>query len=274
MGIFLALRLLLRAVIGKKRRDSLFVSHQLDFPSFMYRILKFFRLHKILLRLDSIKYGYRFYCRVNRDDLVFMTGHEDELAKYFTPAAGHIVVDVGAHIGAYTMMSAKRVGENGKVVAIEAHPTNFKILERNIKLNRLTNVVALNIAAYSRRAKLKLYLPEERNGRTIYNTVVQSRAKDQDSFVQVEADTLDALLNSQGFNTIDWLKIDVEGGEYDVLKGAENTLKSKDIVLLVEVHGSEMFAPIADFLRAHDLKIVFEKTNDRHDWGHIIAKKS
>lgn len=275
-SIYLATRLFLRATLGRKRRDRIFVKHQLDFATFIYRALKFLGLHNsMLLRLDSPEHGYKYYCRVNRDDLVFMTGHEDEVMKHFSPSEGNVVVDVGAHIGAYTITSAKQVGENGRVIAIEADPANFKILERNIKLNRLTNVVALNVAAFSRQMQLKLYLPEERAGRTIYNTVMQSRARDKDQFVNVQADTLDALLNSLGFATADWFKIDVEGGEYEVLKGADSIIsKSKDITLMVEVHGSEMFGPVTNFLDAHSCRIVFEKTNERHDWGHILAKKS
>lgn len=276
MGIYLTSRLLLRLVLGKKRRDNYFVTHQLDFATFMYKILKSLGLHKsMLLRLDFPEYGYKYYCRVNRDDLVFMTGHEDELMKYFTPGQGSIVVDVGAHIGIYTIMSAKRVGKNGKVIAIEADPANFRILERNIKLNQLTNVIALNRAAFSRQTRLKLYLPQEQSGRTIYNTVMADRAQNEDPFVEVEADTLDAILNSQGLPAIDWLKIDVEGGEYEVLRGAHSTISnSKNLSLMVEVHGSEMFTPVSQFLTAQNCKITFEQTNEKRDWGHIVAQKS
>jgi FkbM family methyltransferase len=276
MGVYLALRILLRCLLGKKRRDRLFVVHQLDFATFMYRILKLLRLHhSVLLRLDSPEYGYKFYCRMNRDDLVFMTGHEDELMKYFNPAQGNIMVDVGAHIGAYTIMASKHVGEKGKVIAIEADPANFKILERNIKLNHLTNVIALNIAAFSNQTKLKLYLPEQQSGRTIYNTVISSRAVKEHPFVEVKADTLDRLLNLEGFQTIDWLKIDVEGGEYDVLKGAHNTIsKSKGLSLMVEVHGSEMYRLVTELLNAQNCRIIIEQMNQNHDWGYIIAQKS
>ena len=60
------------------------------------------------------------------------------------------LLDVGAHIGPYTLIASRCVGLNGKVVAIEADPANFDILNRNIQLNILTNVIALNYAAYSK----------------------------------------------------------------------------------------------------------------------------
>jgi FkbM family methyltransferase len=106
-----------------------------------------------------------------------MTNHEEDIIEHFTPKEGDIVVDIGAHIGLYTIISSKRVGANGKVVAIEAHPSNFEMLKSNIKLNQLTNVTPLNYAVYSKETKIKLYLPEVESGYTIYNTIMSNRAR-------------------------------------------------------------------------------------------------
>jgi precorrin-6B methylase 2 len=57
-----------------------------------------------------------------------MTFHEDDLMEHnFKPKEGYIVIDIGAHIGPYTLIAAQRVGPSGKVVAIEADPDNFNI---------------------------------------------------------------------------------------------------------------------------------------------------
>jgi FkbM family methyltransferase len=64
-----------------------------------------------------------------------MTRHEDVIIEYFRPKEGDMVVDIGAHIGRYTIIASKRVGANGKVIAIEANPSNFEMLKRNIQLN-------------------------------------------------------------------------------------------------------------------------------------------
>jgi FkbM family methyltransferase len=122
-----------------------------------------------------------------------MTGHEDEVEEHFNPTDGDIVVDVGAHAGHYTVISSKRVGSKGKVVAIEADPTNFEILNRNIQLNGLTNIISLNYAAYSKQIKLKLYLPVEESGFTIYNTIMVNRANLMKNS-EVNANTLNYLL--------------------------------------------------------------------------------
>src|ERR687891_2365945 len=273
--IYLGLRILLRLVLGKKRRDRLYVERGLDFGVFWYKSFKFLRPgNSSLLKFKVPKYNYEFYCRVNKDDFKIMTIHEDDIIEHFTPKQGDIVVDIGAHIGLYTIISSKRVGANGKVVAIEAHPSNFEMLKSNIKLNQLTNVIPLNYAVYSKETKIKLYLPEVESGYTIYNTIMSNRAGTEDKFVDVNAQTVDYLLQLNKITDVNWVKIDVEGAEFEVLKGASNVLsKSKDIALLIEVHGLDNYRPILEFLGSYNFKIEFEKSNKTGDWRHIVLRK-
>jgi len=292
--IYLGIRILLRISLGKKRRDRILSERfrpneyfSLSFYLFksLYKSIKFFRLgNAMLIKIVVPKYDYKFYCRVNKEDY---TTREDEIVEHFRPKEGDIVVDVGAHIGRYTIIASKRVGESGKVIAIEAHPGNFEMLNRNVKLNKLTNVTALNYAVYSKESKLKLYVPGEESGFTIYNTITTNRAKTDDKFIEVNANTLDNLLLQQqqqqqnGINhaDINWIKIDVEGAEFEVLKGATDILSnSKDIALLIEVHnlndGTNLYMKIVEFLGScYNFKIEYEKI---HDGGerHIIVRKS
>jgi FkbM family methyltransferase len=213
-----------------------------------------------------------------------MTIHEhDILERNFAPKEGDVVIDVGAHIGPYTLETSKRVGLNGKIIAIEADPENFDILNRNIQLNKLTNVIALNYAAYSKEDKIRLYLlKKDKSSYTKYNTVMTDRAQynNEKSFVEVQANTLDYLLESNGIKheDVNWIKIDVEGAEFDVLKGAKNILsKSKNISLLIEIHNltqhnTTLYEPIKEFLNSYNFKIEFENivyTGERH----IVASK-
>jgi hypothetical protein len=97
-------------------------------------------------------------------------------------------------------------------------------------------------------------------------------------YVESSANTLDYLLQLKGITDVNWIKIDVEGAEFEVLKGATNVLsKSKDIALLIEIHnlsgGTNLYRPIIEFLNLYNFKIEFEKS---HDGGekHIILRKS
>ena len=284
--IYLGLRIVLRLFLGKKRRDRLYVEKGINYvwidylnPSFyllklFYKCIKFLGVGNslVLIKISVPKYNYKFYCRINKAD--FIT-REDGIIEHFTPKQGDIVVDIGAHMGRYTIISSKRVGTNGKVVAIEAHPGNFEMLNRNIKLNQLTNVIPLNYAVYSKETKIKLYVPGEESGYTVYNTIMSNRTGNEDKFVEVNANTLDYLLqlNQIREEEVNWIKIDVEGAEFEVLKGATNVLsKSKDIALLIEIHGPDNYIPVVEFLNLYNFKIEFEKNHESGD-KHIILRK-
>jgi FkbM family methyltransferase len=289
---YVTLRLSLRIALGRKRRDRIFARKDLAFnyefdviPSFymikfFYSIIKFLRLaNPSLLKISVSKYGgYKAYCPINKSEFINMTIREDEIIEHFTPKQGDIVIDIGAHIGRYTIIASKRVGINGKVVAIEASPSNFEMLNRNIQLNQLTNIISLNHVVYSKEAKIKLYLPGQESGHTIYNTIISDRATNE-KFVETNANTLDYLLQSNGIKQeqINWIKIDVEGAEFEVLKGATNVLSnSKDIALLIEIHNlrdsTNLYRSIVEFLNLYNFNIEFEKTYENGE-KHIILRK-
>ena len=274
--IYLGTRVLLRIVLGKKRRDRLYLERGINFEDFLYTSIESLRLDNyVLLEFKVSKYDYKFYSLITRkienflihDVYTSMSSHEEDIIERFTPKEGDIVVDIGAAFGFYTIISSKRVGTNGKVVAIEAHPANFEMLNRNIKLNQLTNIIPLNYAVYSKETKVKLY--------NTYSIMPERAGKSMNKFVEVSANTLDNLLQQEEkIFDVNWIKIDVEGGELEVLKGAHNVLsKSKDISLLIEVHGRNNYRPLIEFLDSYNFNIEFEKTYEGGD-KHLIVRKS
>jgi FkbM family methyltransferase len=278
--LYLSSRISLRVTLGKERRDRLCIKHDLDFGTFWYKFYKTIKHNnEPLLKLKMPGYNFEFYCRNNKDDFATMTIRENEIIELFRPKQGDIVVDVGAHIGRYTIIASKRVGANGKVIAIEAHPGNYEMLNHNIKLNGLTNVIPLNYAVYSKESKIKLFLPDEKSNHTIYNTLISSKAKDEEKFVEVNANTLDNLIEQHGIShaEVNWIKIDVEGAEFEVLKGAHSVMSnSKNITLLIEVHniedGKNVYRPIMDLMEKYNFKVEFENTYDSGE-KHVILHK-
>jgi FkbM family methyltransferase len=274
--VYFGFRLLLILVLGREKRDRFYVQKELDFGVFWY---KFFKIKKCdaskLFRFRVPKYGYEFYCRLNKDDFKLMALHEDEIIDQFCPKAGDTVVDVGAHIGLYTIIAAKRVGPTGKVIAIEPDPENCNLLKRNVELNRLTNVIILECAAFSSNTKLKLYLPGKERGFTKLSTVMSKRATTE-TFLDVEGNTLDHLVLMQGISQVNWIKIDVEGAEYEVLKGATATLSvSNDIALVIEVHNVndiDLHTTIVRFLQPYNFQSEFERRYANGE-RHILFRK-
>jgi FkbM family methyltransferase len=274
--VYLGLRILLRIVLGKRRRDKLYIESGLSFKDFLWKSINFLCLENlILLEFNVPKYDYKFYYRVIGQDFSVMTCHEDQILDRFIPKQSDVVIDVGAHLGRHTIIASKRVGQTGKIVAIEAHLENFKMLNRNIKLNRLTNVIPLNYAVYSNQTKLKLYMPDEESSH--HSTMLERVGETRKKFVEVNANTLDNLLQQNGVEEVNWIKIDDEGAEFEVLKGATKILsKSNDIAILIEIHnsqnGTNLYRPIIEFLNNYNFKIEYEKI---HDGGerHVMVRK-
>ena len=281
---YLATRLALRLTLGKERRDRVLLAKSFRLknysPSFhmMKWLYRSFGIGKSadgshVMKICVPKHGYEYFCRVEKGD--FTPDREEDVLGLFTPTEGDVVVDAGAHIGRYTILGSKRVGPGGKVIAIEAEPDNFQMLNRNIRLNRLTNVVPLNCAAYSSETKLKLYEPS--SDVSIYNTVMPSRSGRDSEYVEVQARTLDSVLGSVGISNVNWIKIDVEGAELEVLKGAVSTLSaSARMSVLVEVHDiqqSDHYNNVADFLSLLGFKAEFEIMYDSGRERHVLFRK-
>ncbi|MEI6380622.1 MAG: FkbM family methyltransferase [Cyanobacteriota bacterium ELA615] len=142
---------------------------------------------------------------------------------------GELAVDVGANIGYMSSILAKRVGSSGSVYAFEAHPEIFKELKHNVKRweqdNNINNISIQNLAVSDKSGFLKLGVPEAFNQNRGISSIVTDNDEiaNKSSVLTVQASTLDEFLVDKNVGV---LKIDVEGHEIQVLKGAENLLKT------------------------------------------------
>ena len=101
----------------------------------------------LFIELDGVKFA--FSSRRPHDVLVASGLYELDLVRRAMSVLreGDVFLDVGAHIGAYTLRAAKRVGESGKVYAVEPDPMNARLLKSAVKMNRFSNVVIVEAAA-------------------------------------------------------------------------------------------------------------------------------
>lgn len=157
--------------------------------------------------------------------------NEPEEHKWFLSAVheGGIFVDVGANVGGYSIRASKM---GAKVIAIEPDPDNFRIIKLNTELNDLSNIHFLNIAAGSKEELCQLYYSDDHGsvGYTLKRNDAKAEAK-----CAVEVKPLDvAVLPLLSDEWIDLLKVDVEGLEIEVLKGASKLLE-RTRYLMVEV---------------------------------------
>ena len=175
---------------------------------------------------------------------------------------GDFVIDVGAHIGYYTLFMAKLVGENGKVFAFEPHPLNFKILKKNIELNNYQNVIFENKAVSNKNGKTNLYISKKNSGMHRIHPSKYCEEK-----IPVDLVKLNDYFQQSVLNKICLIKIDAEGSEFEVLKGMSNALKNSQIKILMEFvpehlieHGTQP-SEMLNFLSEHGFKIFYIDEN-------------
>lgn len=145
---------------------------------------------------------------------------------------GDVVIDIGAHIGYYTLLFAKLAGESGKVYAFEPSPANFALLKKNVKTNGYKNVVLEQKAVSNKAGKIRMYLNDL--DRTLLSMFDLHGSKN--SF-ETEAIVLDEYMRGR---RVDFIKMDIEGAEYLALKGMRGLLaKNKKIKMILEF-GPEM----------------------------------
>ena len=140
---------------------------------------------------------------------------------------GMTFVDVGANIGFFTLLGSSMVGGSGHVYAFEPTPDTFRRLEQNTKLNRFSQTKCYNCALGSKKSKARLYI--NALGDNMNSLVFHEKS---DKMVDVDVMRLDAIMKKK---RVDFLKIDTEGFESDVLLGAKETIRrSKSIKIVIE----------------------------------------
>tara|TARA_B100000029_G_scaffold164047_1_gene160129 strand:- start:255 stop:1088 length:834 start_codon:yes stop_codon:yes gene_type:complete len=147
-----------------------------------------------------------------------------------TLKSGMTVLDVGANIGYYTALAARRVGPNGRVIALEPDPESYEFLQQTIAANEVGNVDSFQCAAAERKDSMTLYISHDNRG--------DNRLYEPDPRwpkVTVPARPADDVLKEAGIDTIDFIKIDVQGFEASVIAGLKTTLdQSPNLTLITE----------------------------------------
>jgi FkbM family methyltransferase len=188
---------------------------------------------KIVLNLDDWIPSQIFWC-----GLYLVEKKETEFFKKLIEK-GHIVIDIGANIGYYTLMAAARVGKNGRVYSFEPCSSTFKLLQENIKINKSENVVLSEMAVLDKEGNIELYLSEKTNtGSTSISFPTKYSGKKEN----VKCITLDKFIKEKKLKKVDVIKIDTEGAELKVLKGMEKLLSVQSPKVLIEINEENLNA--------------------------------
>jgi len=166
-----------------------------------------------------------------------------------------VILDVGANIGLFAI----RYGKEFPAVPIycfEPNPGVYKRLLRNLEANGLTNVVATNAAAGDSAGIRPFFV-----GRvTVTGSIIQNEDRATEPAFYTEVIDLDAFCKARSIASIGLLKIDVEGAEMEVLRGAQHSLQVTK-ALMIECHSDELSASVERFLAARSFGVTFRNVH-------------
>ena len=149
---------------------------------------------------------------------------------------GMTFIDVGANWGYFTLLAASMVGATGRVVSLEPHPTLYRLLEQNVERNRFEWVTTLRVAAAGEEGEMNLagYAGGDSNrGVSRLTRGVESQGPNY----HVKTGRLETLLDDAGVGEVDLLKMDIEGGEGDVIPTLRDGLaRARYKHILLELH--------------------------------------
>jgi FkbM family methyltransferase len=198
------------------------------------------------------------------------------LAEHIRP--GNVVYDIGANVGFFSLIASKLVSSAGAVYTFEPVSENGDSINRNITLNRLQNVRFFEVAVGGSSGSADLFLTDWDGGSTLSTSAVKTAQPLSRRTVRVVA--LDSFIQAEGLRRPDFVKIDVEGVELELLEGMSGTLAETKPVLLYEIDDGdrasferrwkELDTYVAEF--GYTIRHL-ENSYSNADWhvGHTLA---
>lgn len=211
---------------------------------------------------DDLKFVSEVYPRWAISGLLYEQLVDRVYTKLYELKRGDTVVDAGANIGTFTVLAAKRVGDGGRVIAIEPEKKNLGNLGKNIEINGLDNITVAPKGLWDRRSREMLYLARGGGGHSL--------VRYSDKTEEIEVDTLDNILEELGVSKVDFIKMDVEGAEIQALDGMKRALETNDVKLAIAayhiVNGGQTYKIVIPWLERAGFHV-------HEEGGFVYAKK-
>ncbi len=240
------IKLIKRPFFPVKTRNLTSLAHNINYFLLIFTFKGSERLRKLISNILTPKlkkkkiwptiYSYNCILNLRKKNII-----ENEIYKYGVYEAGVLnvlknflkkgdfFIDVGSNIGIISLAASQFVGENGRVYSFEPEPETFNFFRRNILINNLKNITAFNKGLGSAKEVKKIYYSKDYGNSTLLES-----EKSKYKFIEkkIEIETLDNIISENNIKNIKMIKIDVEGWELEVLKGAEKLLKSKNAPII------------------------------------------
>ena len=192
--------------------------------------LVYFKLTKKDYVIFETRSGLKIKIRVNSTDLMALT-HVWMIQEYsgddFPISNDDVIIDVGAHIGLFALF-ASQFCKNGKIFCYEPIKENYKILIENIEMNQIQNIFPNNLAVTKKTSRVKIFLNDDQSGHSMF---IQNK-----NFVEVDSKSLSDIFIDNGIKECDFLKLDCEGAEYEIVESISSDLFTKINKTAIEYH--------------------------------------
>ncbi len=167
--------------------------------------------------------------------------YEKGKAEAFRNAVGQnsVVWDIGANVGYYTLIAASRA-TSGRVYAFEPLPSNVALLHRHLELNRVENVTVLEVAVSDHEGEGRFEMAESNS---------MGHLGTGGKTLRVRLVGMDEAVQRGELPAPTHIKMDIEGAEYDALRGGINTLKVSRPILFLATHGAVVHDGCCSLLR-------------------------
>lgn len=147
---------------------------------------------------------------------------------------GSNVIDIGAHIGFYSLIAAEKVGPSGRVFAFEPEIENYKWLKKNVDLNGYQNVKIVTKAVTEKSGSINLWIGNSSGSHSIYQNFSETKGNNSNQNTQiVDTVSIDDFLESQGWPNIQVIKMDVEGAEKLAFEGMQELFKRQEHLKII-----------------------------------------
>ena len=145
---------------------------------------------------------------------------------------GGVFIDVGAHVGYYSLTASKRVGRSGRVISVEPNPPTVDRLKRNISLNNASNVSVQQVACTDTEKMLHFFQAGFENTGSSSESNKNAHSSRE---IEVRGVPLDTIVKDLDLKRVDLVKIDVEGAELQVLTGMKQSMAKYGPKIIIEL---------------------------------------
>lgn len=204
--------------------------------------------------------GKKWYVSSSNPGLIFGIHEEKELIGQLENklTSNSIFYDVGANVGYFTLLASEKL-TNGKVIAFEPFQDNLFYLHEHLSINDIKNVEVHDVALSDSNGTTNFYIYNEGHG-----NITGDIYKFKENPLKVPKTSIDEIVYTKEIPAPDFVKIDVDGGEYLVLKGAKKTIREHKPTLFIETHTKELFEDCCELLQQHGYSLAILNINGKN----------